>query len=343
MGEAGTSIAALSGVGCDVIPFLVAPVPYKHVARCAATAPGAKFKVVGPLDPLVHVGIKKLLQRELAGVLSEEQLGSLPRGFQQLADVVILNLREELLPHKREIAEAYLRLVSHAKSVYLRKGPVRGRFREPGEFELLAGPPRSEVVHKENGVYFKFDFHKVMWSKGNLHERRYLPTLVADGESVLDMFAGIGYFSLMIGVHARPRQVWAVEWNPVAYKYLVENVALNGLEGVVRPVFGDCEWVCGMLCREGFQADRIVMGVLPAPKDYLDAALSVARPEGCVVHYEGLADDRDVEPLFSDVVAAAESVGYGAKLLDHRFVKSYGPRVDHAVLDVFVSRTDQNR
>ncbi|MHA1730508.1 MAG: class I SAM-dependent methyltransferase [Promethearchaeota archaeon] len=284
--------------------------------------------------------VKNKIVEKLAGVVPDDLLPHLPRGFQTLADVAILDLKAELLPWKHQVAEAYLGLLPYIKSVYLKGGPVTGPYREPSEFEHLAGAERDVIVHKENGVKFKFDFTKIMWSKGNIRERRHLASLVRPGETVVDMFAGIGYFSLMIAVHAEPRQVIAIEWNSTAFDYLQENVVLNKVEGVVKPMYGDCDWICGLLAREGLQADRIIMGIIPAPKEQLYSALGLVSPDGTVVHYEGLSENRDISGLLDDVREAVDEYGHEMELLDHRFVKSYGPRVEHAVLDVLVRPGD---
>ena len=81
---------------------------------------------------------------------------------------------------------------------------IQGTKREP-VYNILYGN-ETETVHKENGCLFKLDLAKVMWSKGNNNERLRIAKLVEDGETVIDMFAGIGYFSIPIGVHSNAKQ-----------------------------------------------------------------------------------------------------------------------------------------
>lgn len=258
-----------------------------------------------------------------------------------LADMIILDLKPPLHPWKAEIGQAYLEALVYVHSVYLRTGKVSGKYRHPGRFEHLAGDPRTEIVHKESGVQFKFNFHEIMWAKGNIHERRHLASLVQDGETVVDMFAGIGYFSLMIGALARPARVYAIEWNPTAFAYLEENVALNELSETLTPLLGDCRDIVPDLAGRGVRADRIIMGIIPAAKDAIDPALAVVSPLGTILHYEGLAERKDITPLESDITTRARARGYHVELRDHRFVKSYGPHVKHAVLDFFLRPPDR--
>jgi len=78
--------------------------------------------------------------------------------------------------------------------------------------ETIAGF-KTETVHRENGVIFNLDARKVMFSAGNLKERMRM-SLFGKDEFVVDMFAGIGYFTLQMAVHSRPRKIMAIEMNP---------------------------------------------------------------------------------------------------------------------------------
>jgi len=271
---------------------------------------------------------------KLAGVLDLEDLQQLPGRFQTIGDIMVMNLKPALLPHQEVIAKAILDLLPFIKTVYLHKGGITGQFRQPSEMYYVAGEQKSTVRHVENRVIFEFDIEKIMFSKGNIAERRYLPNLIKVGETIVDMFAGIGYFSLPIAVHARPARIYAIEINPAAFDFLVKNIALNGVGDVVHPILGDCASIVTDLAQNGVIADRVIMGVFPAPKDYLPGALLLAKPGGgTIIHYEGVVERQDVAPLFQDVVGACEQAGRQVQLREHRIVKSYGPFKYHAVLD----------
>ena len=152
---------------------------------------------------------------------------------------MVLNLKPALFPHQVVIAETILDLLPFIKTIYVHSGGIRGQFREPSQMHYVAGEKKSVVRHVENRVIFEFDIEKIMFSKGNIYERRYLPKLVQSRETIVDMFAGIGYFSLPIAIHANPTCIYAIEINPVAYEFLVKNISLNHVEQLVHPILGD--------------------------------------------------------------------------------------------------------
>jgi tRNA wybutosine-synthesizing protein 2 len=226
-------------------------------------------------------------------------------------------------------------MMPYIRSVYLNTGKVKGKFREP-EIEYLAGEQNPIVEHKEHGIVFKFDITKIMFSQGNLYERKYLPSLVEEGEIIVDMFAGIGYFSLPLGKLSPARKIYSIELNPIAYQYLVENIQLNDLEEIIEPIQGDSKEEVLRLSRQGIIANRVVMGVFPAPKEFIKPALSLASESGTVYHYEGVVDKDDYLELFMEFKEIAHQVGYKASMVEKRFVKSYGPNLYHTIIDILV-------
>jgi len=282
------------------------------------------------------MGFKDKLKEELREKLTEKELSLLPRGFQTLGKTIILKLKPELYDKKELISEACLRFFPSIKSIYLNLGKISGKFREPEKIEHLAGVNNPLVEHTEHRIRYRFDITKIMFSKGNLAERKYLTTLVKPGEVIVDMFAGIGYFSLPIGKHSQPEKIYSIEFNPESYKYLVENIKINHLEKLIIPIKGDSKEEVLKLSSSGITADRVIMGVFPAPKDFIKESLSLTKEHGTFFHYEGVTDRENYESLFKEFEEIAERESYKCKLESYRFVKSYGPNLYHVVLDIFV-------
>ncbi len=284
------------------------------------------------------MNFKDRLKIALNSELTQEELDKLPRGFQMISKIILLKLLSELYEKRFIIAKKCLKLYPKMESVYYYGGKITGQFRIPERIEFLAGKSDSIVTHKEHGVLYKFDITKIMFSKGNLNERKYLATLVKPGEYIIDMFAGIGYFSLPIGLFSEATLIYSIELNSVAFKYLQENVKLNHLEEKIIPIFGNCKEEVKNLAEKGVKADRILMAVFPAPKDYISSALLCVKDSGTVVHYEGVKEKDKYIELFNEFNNVAKQNGYKCELKEYRVVKSYGPRLYHIVVDILVNK-----
>lgn len=231
--------------------------------------------------------------------------------------MLLVKLPPDLAPHGTAVAEAYAEVLG-CRAV-LEDGGVAGPLREPVTRPLLGAS--FETTHVENGVRFRLDPSRVMFSSGNVDDRTRFPRRVRAGEVVVDLFAGIGYWSVPIAVHARPARVVACELSPVAHGYLVENVKANGVAHVVEPRLGDCRDVAP----RGV-ADRVLLGYLRGTADFLPTALQALRPEGGVLHYHEVVDARGWrEHAPAPILAACPD----ATIEEVRRVKSYGPGSTH--------------
>ncbi len=250
----------------------------------------------------------------------------LPHHWEMLGDVLVLRLPDEMLPFKESVAATYAAVLG-ARTVLRERSHIDGVHRVP-DMEVLCGHG-TETVHLENGILYKLDAARLMFSSGNIDEKMRMADLDCRGETVVDMFAGIGYFTLPVAKHAHAAQVVACEINPLACHYLQENVRINGLENVIEPVLGDNRDLPG----EGI-ADRVIMGYVRTTAHHLRTAFRLVRPGG-TIHYQ------DTFPLeifprraLDNLSAAAGGRRYEVRLM--REVKSYSPGVSHMVLDVCV-------
>ncbi len=265
----------------------------------------------------------------LRGEVPEGVRRRLPRRVLRLGDVAVVRLYDgEAWRFRRVVGEAVLEAVPGVRCVVAWRG-ISGRFREPVG-EVVAGEGDAETVHVELGVRYRLDPTRVMFAKGNVREKRRLVSRgLFDGASVFDMFAGIGYLSLPVAVHREPEVVYCAELNPVAYRYLVENVGLNDVGDVVVPFLGDCREVARLVP----EVDVVIMGYLKGTLEFLDVALSKVRVGGRVMVHEVFPAGWDEGRTAEEVLGAVPG-GFEVRVVDVRDVKSYGPGLVHRVVEL---------
>ena len=271
---------------------------------------------------LIKPRIREILSRELPGELVE----LLPKHWVRIGDVLILPLRPELEPYRERIARIYAEVLG-VKTV-LRKGRISGEFRETN-YEVLYGGD-TVTVHVENGIRYKLDVARIMFSPANVKERVRMAKVAMSGELVVDMFAGIGHLSLPMAVHGGARVI-AIEKSPYTFHFLVENIELNGVQDRMTAYNMDNRDFPG----EDI-ADRVLMGYVVTTHEFIPKALGIAKDEA-IIHYHNTVPERLMpgEP-FETFRRIAREHGYDAEKLEERIIKRYAPGVWHVVVDVRV-------
>lgn len=286
------------------------------------------YGVVWP-DDAKYYEPELTLKDLMGGHLDDDKLALLPGGWQMIGDIAVISLHSDLYPERKQVGDAMLKLHPHCKSVYLDRG-ISGKLRRPKRELVVVRDGVDDpavTVHNENGCQFKLDVTKVMFSKGNLQERMKMSRL-GKGEVVVDMFAGIGYFTIPIAVHSHPDRIVAIEINPESYHYLVENIRLNGVDGIVEPVLGDCAEMTPVL-----SADRVIMGYVGNTCHYLKYGIKALKSGG-ILHYHDtvpvhLVPSRPTGQIRDE----ACKQGRLAEILDWHRIKKYSPGVWHVVVD----------
>jgi tRNA wybutosine-synthesizing protein 2 len=250
-----------------------------------------------------------------------------PPSYTLVGDVALVRFDGADEKRKREVAEAFEK--HHGVRVVLEDLGIEGEKRVP-KTRHVAGEPDTETVHRENGFEFALDPSCVMFSVGNAEERVRMRETVEQDESVLDMFAGIGYFSVPAALGGA--EVVATEVRREAYEYLIENARHNGVADSIEARHTDCRNVS-----VDTEFDRVVMGHFEATKeDFLEHAVDSVGDEG-VLHVHDAVHEDSKEETVRTVSDVAHRRGYETETRVRR-VKGYAEGVAHVVVDARVRR-----
>ncbi len=298
------------------------PLPLSDVGASVQTRSDER-PVVVPIDPAVRV-FDRL--RELN--FPEDTIAGLPMKWELFGDVLVLRLDS---PLERQVAAVYAEVLG-ANTVVVPTGGVEGTLRQP-QMRVVHGE-RTETTHIENRIKFNFDVTRIMYSSGNVDERIRMANVDATGETVIDMFAGIGYFSLPLAVHAGADQVYSLELNPEAFAYLKENIELNRVISKITPVLGDNRHF-----DPPKKADRLLMGYVGTTHEFLEKGMTLINDKATVHYHETCPVEEMATRPLSRVKVAANNAGF--EVISHKWhrIKSYAPGIAHVVADVGLSRS----
>ena len=229
--------------------------------------------------------------------------------------------------------ELNLLLDIHKVDTIVKVKNITGQMRKPS-IEVLMGD-NTETIHKENACLFKLDLAKVMWSKGNTNERQRIAKLVKPNETIIDMFAGIGYFSIPIAVHSQVKKIFSIEINPDSHHYLKENIALNKINTnagyeKIEAILGDCRKVATDL-----SGDRVLMGYVKTTHHFLDLAINCVK-EGGILHYHETVPEKLMNTRPYERIAKSAN-DREVEILATNVIKKYSPGVVHLVVDVKIN------
>jgi tRNA (guanine37-N1)-methyltransferase len=269
----------------------------------------------------------------LSDKLPSHLLASLPHAVDFVGDIAVVEMPPELEPHKLAIGAAILKAHKRVRTVLSKSSPVNGVYRLR-TFETIGGEVRTQTVHREYGCIYHVDLAKAYFSSRLSYEHLRVASLVNENETIVDMFAGIGPFSILMAKKHSNVRVYAVDMNPDAFELLRKNVLVNRVMGKVTPIVGDIRNVVNE--RLAGVADRVIMNLPERAIEYVDVACKALKPEGGITHYYQFVDTP--EPLetaknqFAD--ALRQTNRQLVRMTEARIVRGIAPFKYQVVVDV---------
>ena len=275
-----------------------------------------------------------MLKRALESVLSEKESEEIFSAFDQIGDIIIVRIPDLLLGKKEIIGKTLLEQIKNANTVFCQSSPVEGDFRIR-DLEFLAGENKTQTEYKEFGCRFLVDVEKVFFSPRLSTERNRIADLVKDGETIINMFGGIGMFSIM-AAKKKKCTVYNIDINPDAAKLCEKNISLNKLAGSIISLHGDATQIINEKLKG--KGDRVLMLLPERSDEFLDSAISAAKKNGIIHYYSHIhADKKTLAPKLSEK-HFLEITPVKSEILYSRMVRAVGPRYYQTVVDARISK-----
>ncbi len=272
------------------------------------------------------------MRKVLSSIFSEEELKKAITSIDIIGDIAIIKIPREWENKKYEIGEALLSNLSGIKGVFRQISSANSEYKVRG-IEWLAGKKDTVTIHKEHNCLFKVDISKVFFSPRLSFERLRIAKLIKEGEIVVNMFAGIGTFSILIAKNGA-QKVFSIDKNPYAFELMCENIILNKVSEIVIPILGDAKDVVKDL--KGI-ADRVLLPFPDLAIRYLPYAIDCLKEKGWLhVYLHQNANNR------KEAIEKSKDLLKDFNIINGRVVRSVGRKIYQVVLDIEVRKNAKN-
>jgi len=275
-----------------------------------------------------------MLKKALENVLSEKESEELFSAFDQVGEIIVVRIPESLLSKKKIIGEKLLEQVKTARSVFYQSSSVEGDFRTR-DLEIIAGEDNTVTEYKEFGCRFIVDVEKAFFSPRLSTERDRISNLVQDGEIVINMFGGVGMFSI-IAAKRKKCTVYNIDINPIAANLCEKNIELNKLAGKVISIQGDAAKIVEERLKD--KGDRVLMLLPERSDEFLSSAISATKSNGIIHYYSHIHADKKSQAAKNSEKHYQDISPIKSEILYSKIVRAVGPRYYQTVVDVRITK-----
>ncbi|MDR0779057.1 MAG: class I SAM-dependent methyltransferase family protein [Methanomassiliicoccaceae archaeon] len=274
------------------------------------------------LEPTEH---RETDYRNVANI-PEELKELLPNSYDIIGDIAVVKFPDELVPYAEAAGDALLRTTSSLRAVMMDLG-VKGELRVR-DIRMIAGSGTSETIHKEFGVTMIADPGKAYFNPRLSTERMRIASMVKDNEIIIDMFAGVAPFPLVIAKHSKPSVIYSIDLNEDAAELMKRNIKLNRASNII-PLCGDAS----ILIKDLPSADRIIMNLPQIADSFLHDALSNLK-DGGTVHMHKIMERASSDETITELINEMKKKGYSIRIDREVELKTYSPTMSVYVLDI---------
>lgn len=260
----------------------------------------------------------------------------LPTSYDVIGDIALIKLPKTLLKYQKEIGEALLKSNKNIKTVCLVE-PVSGEFRTRN-IKILAGEKRTKTTHIEYGLTFNTDVKNTYFSPRLAAERKRIAGLVKNDEVVVDMFAGVAPFSIMIAKYANPKIIYAIDKNLDAVKYAKENIKKNNVLDKIEVIHADAKEVESIFNQKCVKASRVIMNLPFSAHLFFQYVLKVTDSYS-IVHYYDILNKDNMKNRVNLLRKIAKKEKISLTNLDVRKIKTYSPREFYIGIDITAQKS----
>jgi tRNA (guanine37-N1)-methyltransferase len=281
--------------------------------------------------------LRERLREKLSHVITSEDLTGVSNSFDIVGDIAIVKLSGSSGANAKVTADAIMTGNKGVKTVLSQASKISGEYRLR-KLTCIGGEDKTRTVHKEHGCLFAVDVEKCYFSPRLSGERLRIARMVKPAETVVNMFAGVGCFSIIIAKKTPTAKVYSIDINPSAVEFMKENIRVNKVFGKVVPILGDSKAIIDTFFQH--RADRVLMPLPEKALEYLPCAVSALKASGGWMHchcFEHASKTEDSKEKAHDKIAQKfKNLNVDFEVPFSRVVRPVGPNWYQVEVDIRV-------
>jgi tRNA (guanine37-N1)-methyltransferase len=274
-----------------------------------------------------------MLKEALRDTLTKEEIEKAYSSFDIIGDIVIIKIPEELERKKEIIAKILINKIKSVNTVFQQISAVKGEHRIR-KLCFLAGINKTNTEYREHGCIFKVDVVNTYFSPRLSTERLRISKIINKKEKIINMFAGVGTYSIILAKKNPDCLVYSIDSNPVAHNLCIINSRLNKVQDRVIPILGNARSIIENDLKE--KATRVLMPLPEQASEFIDSAIMALENNKGIIHYFAhIKANNKLHALENGKINCQDNFKfYQYKLISGRVVREVGPRIYQTVFDV---------
>jgi len=160
-------------------------------------------------------------------------------------------------------------------------------------------------------------------------ERKRIFKQITNNESVLVMFSGCSVYPLVIAKNTNVKEIYAIEINPTAHKYALENLKLNKIKDKIKLFLGDAKKEVLKLNK---RFDRIIMPLPKSAEIFLNLALNKIKKNG-IIHFYSFVEENKYDNIIKIINKECKKSKKRCKIMNVVKCGQFSPRVNRVCVD----------
>lgn len=274
-----------------------------------------------------------MLKNALKDVFAKEEIEKVYSSFDIIGDIIIIKIPEELDEKKEIIAKILINKIKTVKTVFQQISSVEGEYRTR-RLCFLTGINKSITEYREHGCIFKVDVLKTYFSPRLSTERLRVSKLIRNNEIIVNMFAGIGTYSIILAKKNPDCIVYSIDLNPDANDLCIINSKLNKVQDRVIPILGNARSVIDNHLKG--KATRVLMPLPEQAAEFIDSAIMALENNKGIIHYFAHIKAKSKSNALEEgkVNCHNNFQCYQYKIICGRVIREVGPRIYQTVFDL---------